>query len=164
MANKSTSKPVTAAAVPSFKAPNNSTLEEFCHVFVQREITRGIGAEGMEACLSIGVLLDQVLNHYRTYARLVEESAGVDLARVALHFGENWGKISNAKRRMIEEVIRKEVKTTNDVIQGHIKYLETNRQHMDQLGPRGSAEVARKIVELTGSSEPMTSEKGGLAA
>lgn len=166
MAKKPTSKPADA---PAFKTPNNATVAEFCHVFVQREITRGIGVEGADACLSIGVLLDQVLAHYRTYARLVDEFAGVDMERVALHFGQNWDKMPNAKRRLLEEGIRKEVATINQEIQAHIAYLEINRSHMDALGPRGRQAVAEKIVELTGQPEPgsvvsMLVQEGGLAA
>ncbi|GAB3233202.1 hypothetical protein GCM10027346_21000 [Hymenobacter seoulensis] len=138
---------------------------------MQREITRGIGVDGASACLTIGILLDQVLEAYKTYARLVDEFSGVDMTRVAKHFGENWSKMPNAKRRLIEETIRKEVDATNKTIQGHIRYLETNREHMDALGPRGREAVARKIVELTGAPEPdsvvsmlVQKEEGGLAA
>ncbi|MDF7810482.1 hypothetical protein [Hymenobacter sp. YC55] len=143
-------------ATPNLRTPNNVTVAKMATVIVSKEVTRMIGPDGATNLLKIGALLKLILPLYQKYFDAVDTGV-IQLEDVKGHFSPAaWTALTNPKRRLLEEAIKKEVEAVKQQIASHMLYLEHNAHQMETLGPDGLAALENIMRELTGEGgEPV---------
>lgn len=147
-----------AVKKPTIKGMSVAKLKASAEHIVNKEIGRQLSDAGREACLDIGVLLVQVLEHYEVYFNEVDKMA-IDLNTIKAHFApEVWAKFNANQAAVLEAAIRGQINGTLAAIGRHMQYLRTNKRGMDTLGPTGQAAIEARLLALQGLGEEVAGE------
>lgn len=160
-------------ATITVKTPNNDAVAQMAELIVKKEITRMLGPAGGLTLMKIGALMQLIHPLYKHYFDVVDTGV-IQLETIQGYFSPAmWAKMSNAKKRLLEVGIRKEVEHQKKQIHNMAMVLWENDTQLATLSPKGQAALGFVMQELMGTPEvatvvarefTMVAEEGGMAA